>query len=338
MPFQKGFDFNKLYIAPNMKSKFLFGFLVVYLLCFSETICAQKVDEKEENYLKFQEYFFEALKQNAINNFSKAIENLESCYEIDSINKAVEFEFSKNFLELKKYVEAEYFIDKALQNDPNNLYLLSHKVLIFKGQQNFSEAIEIQKKIVEINPVYADELVLLYLQIRDFNKAKDVIAEIEKNALTTSRIKGFKRYISSRENNLKKKTTTKSSGKREVTSDLNSLKNQYKTNKNYKLLQQILVNELENNLFSLLFEDSKDGLELFPSQPFLYQMNGLALNKIAKYNEAIGVLTIGIDFVIDNKKMEIDFYEQLSISYEGIGNKKEALKFSEKAKKLREEK
>jgi len=34
--------------------------------------------------------------------------------------------------------------------------------------------------------------------------------------------------------------------------------------------------------------------------------------------------------------MEANFYEQLSISYEGINNKNEALKYKQKAKQLRQ--
>ena len=101
------------------------------------------------------------------------------------------------------------------------------------------------------------------------------------------------------------------------------------------LLQKILIYESENELYEMLFSDSKSGLEVYPSQPFLYHMNGWALNKLAKYNEAIAVLTIGIDFVIENIALEADFYEQLSMSYEGLNNKTEALKYKQKAEKLR---
>ncbi|MDO9273937.1 MAG: hypothetical protein Q7T92_00120, partial [Lutibacter sp.] len=80
---------------------------------------------------------------------------------------------------------------------------------------------------------------------------------------------------------------------------------------------------------------SKEALELFPEQPILYKMNGLALNKLGKYNEAIAVLSIGIDFVIDNSAMEADFYEQLSISHEKLGNKSEAIKYKQRAIALR---
>lgn len=85
-----------------------------------------------------------------------------------------------------------------------------------------------------------------------------------------------------------------------------------------------------------MYIDSKQALELFPAQPYLYKINGLALNKLGKYNEAIDVLTIGIDFVIDNMEMETGFYEQLIIGYQGLNNQNEVAKYKQKMQDLRQ--
>lgn len=329
-----------------MKSKFLYGFILLGIVTISkvsyaqeptlqEIITGKKDLSKEERNLEFQAHFFEALKQIAINNYGKAIESLEQCYQIDENSTAVEFEFSKNYLLLKNYFEAEIFIDKALEKEPTNVYLLSHKVLIYKQQRNFTEAIKFQKKLIEVNPKYTEDLILLYLQNREFENAEKLIVEVEKNALSSTRIIGYKKYLESRLSPTDSLTEVKTAPIN--SNNLADLKAQYNSKKEYKILQSILNYESENELFDLLFTDSKNGLELFPTQPFLYFKNGFALNKLGKYNEAIGVLTIGIDFVIENNAMEADFYQQLSISYEGLNNKTEALKFKQKAEKLRSE-
>lgn len=329
-----------------MKSTFLFGLILLGIVTFPNNLHAQEVGVQELNAeqkeqlvenknLEFQTHFFEALKQKAINNYSKAIENLEACYAIDETIKAVEFEFSKNYLLLKKYMEAEIFIDKALSKDANNVYLLTQKAQIYKEQRNFDLAIEIQKEIVATHPSYSAALVLLYLQNQNFEEAEALIIEIEENALATSSIKGYKSFIENR-----KKIIASSSSKPEEeiveVNDISELKKKYETNKDFKLLKQILNTELKNESFDLLYNDSKEGLELFPTQPFVYYMNGLALNKLMKYNEAIAVLSIGIDFVIENNEMEAEFYEQTAIAYEGLKNEKEALKYRQKAQKLRQ--
>jgi len=316
-----------------MKSEKINNIILIGIIIISSFSHAQTINIEEENELKFQEHFFEALKQKAIKNYSKAVENLEKCYEIDSLNLGVEFEFSKNYLLLKKYFEAELFINKALVKEPNNIYLLQHKTAIFSKLQNFGQAIKVQKKVVKINQKYSDKLLLLYIQNKEFKKAEQLIIEIEENALLTQRIKGFKKYLVTR-NRIKnvidknKKTTDKNL-------DIATLKKQYHQKNEYKILKEILIKEVTNQLFNDLHADSKNGLELFPAQPFLYKMNGLALNKLGKYSEAIDVLTLGIDFVIDNIEMEADFYEQLSISYKGLENYNEALKYKQKAKNLR---
>lgn len=316
-----------------MKNKKLHIIYLIGIVLISSFSRAQTINNTEENYLKFQTHFFEALKQKSIKNYSKAIENLEKCYEIDSLNIAVHFELSKNKLELHNYFEAEIFINKALTKEPNNIYLLQQKVAIFQEQRNFKNAIETQKEVVELQPKYMDKLVLLYIQNKNFEKAEKLIIKIEENALSTQRIKALKNYIKSRQ-------TLNSIKNSEVnlpisTIDIEGLKEKYNKNKEYKTLQEILNKEAESKLFEALYVDSKEALELFPAQPYLYKMNGLSLNKLGKYNEAIDVLILGIDFVIDNTTIEADFYEQLSISYEGLNKKKEALKYKQKAEELR---
>lgn len=303
---------------------------------FSNFSYAQNIDNQEVLALKFQEHFFESLKQTATNNYAKAIESLENCYQIDSVNLAVEFELSKNYLSLEKYFEAEIFIDKALEKEPKNRYLLKHKVALLKAQRNYKDAIEIQKQLVKIKPSYSDELVLLYIQNKEFERAENLITEIEDNALATLRIKRFKTYLINRKKLTKKKANNTNTQNPIENLGIESLRKEYQENKSYKVLLEILKYEIENSLFEMLNTDCKNALELYPAQPLLYKLQGFALNKLKKYNEAIDVLTIGIDFVIDNIEMEVDFYNQLIISYEGLNNKKEALKFQQKVEQLKQ--
>ena len=318
-----------------MKNQKPHSVFFIVMLFFSFISSAQTIDIAEENNLKFQTHFFEALKQKAIKNYSKAIESLEKCYEIDSLNTSVEFEFSKNYLLLENYFEATFFINKTLIKEPKNRHILKHKVAILESQRNFKEAIKTQLKIVEINPKSSDKLVLLYIQNREFKKAEQLIVKIEKNALSTQRIKGFKIYLENR----KKTGITITTKEVLITENLaiETLKEKYKQTKEYKILTTILNKEVENKLFRSLYNDSKEALEIFPAQPFLYKMNGLASNKLGKYNEAINVLTLGIDFVIDNTTLEAEFYEQLSNSYLGLAQPKEALKYKQKAEELKKQ-
>lgn len=316
-----------------MGTKNLNRIIAVGMLFISTFSYAQQVNLAEENSLKFQTHFFEALKQKAIKNYGKAIESLELCNEIDTTNVAVFFEFSKNHLELNNYFEAELFIDKALQQEPENRYLLQHKVAVLKAQRNFSKALDVQKKILKIQPKEFEEMVFLYIQNQNFDLAAELIAKMEENAMTTLRLKSFKTFLENRK--AAQQFINKPVNAVIENKDIETLKKSYSENKDFKIVQEILIYEEKEALFEQVYASSKEALELFPEQPFLYKMNGLALNKLGKYSEAIAVLSIGIDFVIDNSAMEADFYEQLAISHEKLGNKSEALKYKQRSAALR---
>ena len=76
---------------------------------------------------------------------------------------------------------------------------------------------------------------------------------------------------------------------------------------------------------------------MFPTQPFLYYTNGLALTNLKKYNDAIVILEIGIDFVVDNSPLKSQFYNLLVTCYTAINKPKKALKYKQKALNLRKE-
>jgi tetratricopeptide (TPR) repeat protein len=315
-----------------MTKQVLTNFLFFLAVFFLSEVNGQNNLVNEENSLKFQNYFFEALKQKAIKNYGKAIENLEKCYQIDSTSTAVEFELSKNYLLQENYLVAELFIDRALKQQPNNLHLLKHKVLIYKNEGNLSKAILHQKNVVKIQPVLNDELVVLYFQNEDYDVAEKLLSEIEKNALSTPKTINYKRYLEEKKIIKSEKNNQNAPIKN---STIAQLKNEFDSGQSFKILKELLNKEANENLFDLLYADSLAALELFPAQPFVYFMNGFALNKLGKYNEAVSVLTIGIDFVIDNTQLEANFYEELANAYNKLNNIKEAQKFGNKAKELR---
>lgn len=313
-----------------MKSNYLVTCILFLLGINIGGLFAQNTTLTEENNLKFQTSFFEALKQKAIKNYPKAIENLENCYQIDSSNTAVQFELAKNYFFLKRNYEAEVFINKALYKKPNNIYLLQQKVAIFKTNQNFKEAIKIQQKIIKIQPNLSNDLVLLYILNHNYDKAKKLIIKIENQALANNKTIGLSQY-------LKSKTQPNKKNKVEVTSEDNNLIVNYNQTKNYKTLVKIIKRYIKEERFNGLNSLTKSELDLFPTQPFLYYADGLALTNLKKYNDAITILEIGIDFVIDNPPLKSQFYNLLVTCYTAINKLKEALKYKQKALNLRKE-
>ena len=79
---------------------------------------------------------------------------------------------------------------------------------------------------------------------------------------------------------------------------------------------------------------SEEALEIFPAQPLLYLLNGVANNNVNRPKDAIESLELGVDYIIDDAKMEIDFYKQLSIAHQLNNNISKSEAFAKKAKTL----
>ena len=80
--------------------------------------------------------------------------------------------------------------------------------------------------------------------------------------------------------------------------------------------------------------DSSEGLSLFPAQPFVYYSNGLALNAKKRYKEALESLENALDYILDeNKQLQQQIFRQMAISYQGLGDVKNANKYKNKALK-----
>jgi tetratricopeptide (TPR) repeat protein len=318
-----------------MKSYYKYTNLLLFLGLNIGYIFAQNTLLIEENNLAFQNNFFEALKQKAIKNYSRAIEKLENCYQLDSSNTAVQFELAKNYFLLKRNFEAIVFINKALYKKPNNIYLLQQKVAIFKAEQNFKEAIKIQQKIIKIQPNLSNDLVQLYILNHNYDKAKKLIIDIENKALSNLNTKKLAQY-------LKSKSQLKINNKKQV-DDAHEFVNieteiaQYNKTKKYNALLNIINSYIQKKQFSKLEKITKSELDLFPSQPYLYYANGLALTKLKKYNNAVEILLLGIDFVMDDALIKTKFYKLLATCYAAMNQTKEAIKYKQKATILRKQ-
>ena len=224
---------------------------------------------------------------------------------------------------MKQFLEAEQYAIQALKIAPDNYWVLEHLGTIYLASSNIKSAIVIQEKIVEINPKGKEKLVFLYFQNNQLEKAKMLLAALEKeNQLTPNLIQFRKQFF--------KKVVQKTAIKSENFQDLIA---KFESDKSFETLRKIVTLPTITNK-QLLFYSNK-GLEFFPAQAFVYLMNAKALNQNNNYKKAIEQLSNGIDFVIDDKNLEADFYEELAISYGKLGNEKEAIKNKNKALALR---
>jgi len=90
----------------------------------------------------------------------------------------------------------------------------------------------------------------------------------------------------------------------------------------------------EKQQFDIVAKKADAMIELFPLQPELYYYSGLAYNQLKNFKKAKDTLETGIDYVVDNIELEINFNIQLGEAYSGLGDVKKKEAFFLKADKL----
>ena len=404
---------------------------------------------------KFEESYYESLKQKGIENYDKAIEALEKCQTLQSDNAIVYFELGKNYLALKKYKDAYDNFEKVTKIDPKNRWAWAGMYDVCYETHDYNQSIIIVQKLIEFKPDYKEDLVSLYMNTQQFDKALDLINDLnqtvgksDKRELYKAQILKDAKYQGSEKANLieqiKKNPKDEASyvaliymysqsnqeekaleiakqleaniptsdwaqvslfkfhlnnndGEKAVKAmnivfasdkidkkikhrmlnefliftknnpqyekDLDTAIGYFSDDKEVKVAKEIgkfyqskkdwvkaikyyemhlkttnddmetillLMQAYTENLqFDKLAKASDEQMQLFPTQPQLYYYNGLANNQLKNYKKAKDILESGIDFVIDDTVLEINFNLQLGEAYNGLGDmKKKDLYFS----------
>jgi tetratricopeptide (TPR) repeat protein len=447
-----------------MKIKYYIFILLFGIFIIPNTVFAQIGQEPEDDLGdvtdEYQELFFEALKQKAIENYDRSVEALLKCINIDDSQAVLYFELGKNYKQLKNFGEAEDAFKEAISKEPENEWYLDELYDVYYQQRDYDKAIKTVKQLVKYHPDYKEDLASLYLRMRKYNSALKILDEIDaeqgvsferdrmrnqiynatgktkdrienleervennpdkesnylnliyrysesgdkekafetaktllevnpesqlvhlalykfylddndaekavesmKIVLRSTKIKAdakvkvlsdFIRFVGSNpeyEKDLLEATTLVSetdNGKTNVEiaqyyllkGDRDTALKYYETalkyeSDNFGILRNILLLYIDLEEYQKAADKSTETIDLYPSQPVLYLIQGVSLNNLDKPKQAINALEEGIDYIIDDDKMLSDYYKQLSIAYTKMNNSKKAEEFSSKANKL----
>lgn len=91
-----------------------------------------------------------------------------------------------------------------------------------------------------------------------------------------------------------------------------------------------LLNQQKSYRESLNF--ALTALEIYPAQPDFYLESGKSFLGLNQTEKAIQQLLSGLDYLIDDQKMEHDFYLQLALAYELTGDKQKEIYYKNKIK------
>jgi tetratricopeptide (TPR) repeat protein len=97
----------------------------------------------------------------------------------------------------------------------------------------------------------------------------------------------------------------------------------------------LLIKSYENiQNFESLAKLTEDYIDLFPTQANLYYYAGLANNKLTNYKKAKGYLDTGLEFLVEDIDLEMQFYSQLVEVFKNLGDKKKEEFYLLKTKEL----
>lgn len=438
------------------------AFIVFLLFSFGNQLFAQQNPEDialVEN--KTEDYFFEALAQRGIENYDKAIVAIQKCLEKEPKNPAFLYELGKNQLDAKDYVAAEITFKSAVEIDNKQRWYWNGLYDVYYETKNFDKAIGVVQKLIEFDPNMREDLVSLYMNTDQKEKALHLLKEMEASSHLTKTMEFYKLKLESSKEFASPKKETLEKGIKEhpkyeqnyidlislylsfnqeekafevakvlekeipnsdwahvslvkfylASNDgINASKSMFKVLMNSKIdlkikhrvFNEFLIFAVKNptfftdvdaaipyfdndseiavakevakffwkksdldkaiyyfekaikkspddieslNYFLEVLQQKQDYqrlvvkateyIELFPTQPNYYFYAGLGYNQLKNYKKAKENLENGLDFVIEDLKLEANFYEQLVISCEFLNDLKAKQLYASKLKQIK---
>lgn len=246
-----------------MKKQIKISFLTLALLsavAFAQEkdkpIAEMQVEELGENTDRFQEHFFEALKQKAIENYEKAIEELVQCLAIESL-PVVYLELGKNYNALNKYTEAAAYLEKAREQAPGEKVVLEELYNTYFMSEDYEKALPVVKDLVKIDSSFYEDLANLLLLNEKYDAALSLLDSLDNERGTSTYRETIRRQIYARTNN--------------VDAQISDLKKNISDNpeKEQDYLNLIFVYS-ENGEVDKAFETAKKLLEINPSSELVH--------------------------------------------------------------------
>lgn len=98
-----------------------------------------------------------------------------------------------------------------------------------------------------------------------------------------------------------------------------------------QIWSQVLFIQAEQNDFAGMLITSEEALTYFSTDPLFYYFNGVANKWFKNYVLAINSLNMGVEFILDNKMLLLEFYSSLADSYHAINEHKLSDEYYEKS-------
>jgi tetratricopeptide (TPR) repeat protein len=307
-----------------MKKTHCIIILIFGTLSLPALTIAQEEKESAEIYLEaysdaFQELFFDALKEKAIENYDKAIHLLLECQKLQPENAVIDYELGKNHVALQRYAEAEPYFKNAIEKDPENNWYLEALFNLYTAQNNEAKAIGMGKQLTKKNPKYKENVAELYAKNKRFKEAIQLLDELDKELGASTQRKNQRLRYSTMMNSA-------SANEKILAED------QKQNNKPLEAINNTIEHYQKTADYKSLLTFINETLEAYPAHSKFYYIKGKTLNQLQKYPEAIPFLETALDFLVDDASLENNIYKELLLAYQATRNTKKAQEYQKKIK------
>lgn len=295
------------------------AYILLLCLCgttFPHLLYGQEEEESaalthEDNTDAFQENFFEALKQEGIENYDKAINYLLACRELEPDNVVVSYELARNYLANGQAMLSFESALAPVNAEPDNYWYLN--ILVAAATRQGIATEHFQDRIPYANEALKENLARILYEQEQYRAALALLPELQDSDTAAQ----LERKI--RDSLAKNEAVREAPARRTTENPMEALRAELET-------------LLDAGDFAGLETRAAEAVELFPSFPFFHYLQGLALNKGGKFTESVAVLEEGLNYLLDDPVLEEKMYRALAAAYTGLGNSSRANMYLSKIK------
>ena len=283
------------------------------------------------------------------NNLLKAIGVYDNLEEKKGVEKMISMQKHKLYMELKKKQSAIKELLKLIDTYSNDIEALEILSEVYLLNNEKDKAFEIFKKLAIIAPdngrihlTLADyyreqgDNIKSFEELKLAFKSTKLGADIKSHILVSYfQLLGINDSMREQADTLAKlliQTHPNSVKAHAVYADMLYTENKFQEAKEQYLIvlqkdktksqvwSQVLFIQAEQNDFAGMLKTSEEALTYFSTDPLFYYFNGVSNKWFKNINEAISVLEMGVEFVVDNEMLLLEFYSSLADIYHTAGN------------------
>lgn len=264
---------------------------------------------------RFQEIFFEAIKQKGIENYDRAEALFLEAKKIDPINPVIDHELAKVLLLENQYARAERFAMDAVRARPEEYWFVQTLMEILDKQSKSPDDL-VAELPLEL-PEFRLNLAAWYVKQEKWDEAETQLRSLPSSDKVRNMQARISRFRLSEENSkaiiMEDNAAPAAEGSVEA-------------------YEQELLLLIEGEKWMEVETMGREAMERYPLQPFFYYVSGIARLRQGNPREAVSILEEGEGLLFGDSETAQMIYSALGEAHAQLGNMEKAKKYQDKIK------